>query len=165
MALYNFIKNVRNKTNKLFTRKPKPKPKSKSKSKSKPKPKLEDVSQKKNVTLNPRKTQIVENIQKSYKKKLERKQQQKDLIKKINLVRPWALYEAEQIELANAIIAKNNAQLKNRTAPDGSNVRMTRYYKEKLEDEIREAQYTINKFDLFKYREELQKLEDQLTTS
>ena len=47
MALYNFIKNVRNKTNKLFTRKPKSKSKSKPKSKSK----LEVVSQKKNVTL------------------------------------------------------------------------------------------------------------------
>ena len=162
MALYDFIKNVRNKTKKLFTRKPKSKSKSKPKPKSKSKPKLEVVSQKKSVTLNPRKTQIVENIQRSYKNRLERKLQQKDLIKKINLVRPWALYEAEQIELVNAIIAKNNAQLKNRTAPDGSNVRMTRYYKEKLEDEIREAQYTINKFDLFKYREELRKLEAQL---
>ena len=104
----------------------------------------------------------MKNIQKSYKKKLERRLQQEDLIKKINLMRPWALYEAEQIELAEAIIAKNQAQLKNRTAPDGSIVRMTRYYKEKLEDEIREAQYKINKFELFKYREEVRKLEDQL---
>ena len=160
MAIYNFMKNVRNKTNKLFTRKPKSKSKSKPKSKSKSK--LEVVSQKKNVTLNPRKIQIIENIQKSYKNRLERKLQQKDLIKKINLIRPWALYETEQIELANAIIAKNNAQLKNRTASDGSNIRMTRYYKEKLEDEIREAQYTLNKSNLFKYREELRNLEAQL---
>ena len=35
MAIYNFMKNVRNKTNKLFTRKPKSKSKSKPKSKSK----------------------------------------------------------------------------------------------------------------------------------
>ena len=160
MAIHDFIKNVRNKTRKLrtrlFTRKLKPKPK------PKPKSKLEVASQKKSMTLNPRKTQIVTHIQRSYKSRLERKQQQKDLIKKIDLMRPHAHYEAEQIELANAIIAKNQAQLKNRTAPDGSNIRMTRYYKEKLEDEIREAQYTLKKFELFKYREELQKLEAQL---
>lgn len=159
----NLLNYIRSKTVKLrkrlFTRKPKNKSKSTSNSK------LEVAPQNKNVTLNPRKTKLVENIQKSYKNKLERKRQQKELIKKIELIRPRALYEAEQIELANAKIAKNQAQLKNRTARDGSNVRMTRNYKAKLEDEISEAQYTLEKLKLFKYREELQKLEDQLASS
>jgi hypothetical protein len=62
MPLYEFMKSVKNKTTKLFTKKPK----------SKSNSNKDVVSQKKRLTLNPRGTQILETIQKSYKKKLKR---------------------------------------------------------------------------------------------
>jgi hypothetical protein len=74
MALYDFMKNVKNKTTKLFTRKPK--------SKSKSNSNKGIASQKKRVTLNPRGTQILETIQKSYKKKLKRQRDIANFTKK-----------------------------------------------------------------------------------
>ena len=55
MPLYEFMKSVKNKTTKLFTKKPK----------SKSNSNKDVVSQKKRLTLNPRGTQILETIQKS----------------------------------------------------------------------------------------------------
>jgi hypothetical protein len=63
MVLYDFMKSVKNKTTKLFTRKPK----------SKSNTNKGVASQKKRVTLNPIGTQVLETIQKSYKKKLKHK--------------------------------------------------------------------------------------------
>jgi hypothetical protein len=74
MALYDFMKSVKNKTTKLFTRK--------SKSKSKSNSNKGVASQKKRVTLNPRGTQILETIQKSYKKKLKRQRDIANFTKK-----------------------------------------------------------------------------------
>jgi hypothetical protein len=74
MPLYDFMKNVKNKTTKLFTRKPK--------SKSKSNSNKGVASQKKRVTLNPRGTQILETIQKSYKKKFKRQRDIANFTKK-----------------------------------------------------------------------------------
>jgi len=245
MAIYDFMKNVKNKTTKLFTRK----------SKSKSNSNKGVASQKKRVTLNPRGTQILETIQKSYKKKLKNKQDIADFTKKratrkimsayrsaivkpnINecaiclgpmlnpsltttlyhckhifhtscikkwaankliprcplcktqilyyenptIVKPkkteqdfmdrlintriWAKYEAEQIAKASAYIAKRQEQLINRTARDGSSVRMTRGHKQMLEDQISKSQTKINMHNSINYRAKLIELEQQLAAN
>jgi len=249
MAIYDFMKNVKNKTTKLFTRKPKSKSKSKSNSNK------DAVSQKKRVTLNPRGRQILETIQKSYKKKLKRQKDIADFSKKratrkimtayrsaiakpnINecaiclgpmlnpsltttlyhckhifhtscikkwaankliprcplcktqilyyenptIVKPkkteqdfmdrlintriWAKYEAEQIAKASAYIEKRQEQLINRTARDGSSVRMTRGHKQMLEDQISKSQTKINMHNTINYRAKLIQLEQQLAAN
>jgi hypothetical protein len=247
MAIYDFITNIRNKTTKLFTRKPK--------SKSKSKSNKGVASQKKRVTLNPRGTQILETIQKSYKKKLKRQKdianfpkkrasrkimtayrraltnpnvnecaiclgamlnpaltttlhyckhtfhsacikkwatakliprcplcktqilyyenptivnptpEQKKFMDRLIKVRIWAKYEAEQIAKASAFIARSQEQLINRTARDGSSVRMTRGHKQKLEEQISAAQTKINMHNSINYRAKLLELEQQLAAN
>jgi hypothetical protein len=246
MALYDFMKSVKNKTTKLFTRKPK----------SKSKSNKGVASQKKRVTLNPRGTQILETIQKSYKKKLKRqkdianftkkrasrkiivayrsalanpnlkecaiclgpmlnpsltttlyhckhifhtscikkwaankyniprcplcktqilyyenptivkpKKTEQDFMDRLIKVRIWAKYEAEQIAKASAYIAKRQEQLINRTARDGSSVRMTRGHKQMLEDQISKSQTKINMHNSINYRAKLLELEQQLAAN
>jgi hypothetical protein len=245
MPLYEFMKSVKNKTTKLFTKK----------RKSKSNSNKDVVSQKKRLTLNPRGTQILETIQKSYKKKLKNKQDIADFTKKratrkimsayrsaivkpnINecaiclgpmlnpsltttlyhckhifhtscikkwaankliprcplcktqilyyenptIVKPkkteqdfmdrlintriWAKYEAEQIAKASAYIAKRQEQLINRTARDGSSVRMTRGHKQMLEDQISKSQTKINMHNSINYRAKLIELEQQLAAN
>jgi len=245
MPLYEFMKSVKNKTTKLFTKK----------RKSKSNSNKDVVSQKKRLTLNPRGTQILETIQKSYKKKLKNKQDIADFTKKratrkimsayrsaivkpnINecaiclgpmlnpsltttlyhckhifhtscikkwaankliprcplcktqilyyenptIVKPkkteqdfmdrlintriWAKYEAEQIAKASAYIAKRQEQLINRTARDGSSVRMTRGHKQMLEDQISKSQTKINMHNSINYRALLLELEQQLAAN
>jgi len=245
MPIYEFMKSVKNKTTKLFTKK----------RKSKPNSNKDVVSQKKILTLNPRGTQILETIQKSYKKKLKHKQDIADFSKKratrkimsayrraivkpninecaiclgpmlnpsltttlyhckhifhtscikkwaINkliprcplcktqilyyenptIVKPkkteqdfmdrlintriWAKYEAAQIAKASAYIAKRQAQLINRTARDGSSVRMTRGHKQMLEDQISRSQTKINMHNSINYRAKLIELEQQLAAN
>ena len=247
MAIYDFMKSVKNKTTKLFTRKPKPKPKSKSNKGV--------ASQKKRVTLNPRGTQILETIQKSYKKKLKRqrdianftkkrasrkiisayrsalanpnleecaiclgpmlnpaatttmyhckhifhtscikkwasnkliprcplcntqilyyenptivkpKKTERDFMDRLIKVREMAQYETEQIAKASAYIAKRQAQLINRTARDGSSVRMTRGHKQMLEEQIGKSQTKINMHNSINYRAKLLELEQQLAAN
>ena len=246
MPLYEFMKSVKNKTTKLFTKKPK----------SKSNYNKDVVPQKKILTLNPRGTQILETIQKSYKKKLKNKQDIADFSKKratrkimsayrraivkpnINecaiclgpmlnpsltttlyhckhifhtscikkwaankyniprcplcktqilyyenptIVKPkktekdfmdrlintriWAKYEAEQIAKASAYIAKRQEQLINRTARDGSSVRMTRGHKQMLEEQISKSQTKINMHNSINYRAKLIELEQQLAAN
>ena len=246
MALYDFMKSVKNKTTKLFTRKPK----------SKSKSNKGVASQKKRVTLNPRGTQILETIQKSYKKKLKRqrdianftkkrasrkiivayrsalanpnleecaiclgpmlnpaatttlyhckhifhtscikkwaankyniprcplcktqilyyenptivkpKKTEQDFMDRLIKVRIWAKYEAEQIAKASAYIAKKQEQLINRTARDGSSVRMTRGHKQMLEEQISKSQTKINMHNSINYRAKLLELEQQLAAN
>ena len=245
MPLYEFMKSVKNKTTKLFTKK----------RKSKSNSNKDGVSQKKRLTLNPRGTQILETIQKSYKKKLKNKQDIANFTKKratrkimsayrraivkpninecaiclgpmlnpsltttlyhckhifhtscikkwaINkliprcplcktqilyyenptIVKPkkteqdfmdrlintriWAKYEAEQIAKASAYIAKRQEQLINRTARDGSSVRMTRGHKQMLEDQISKSQTKINMHNNINYRAKLIELEQQLAAN
>jgi hypothetical protein len=245
MPLYDFMKNVKNKTTKLFTKK----------RKSKSNSNKVVASQKKKVTLNPRGTQILETIQKSYKKKLKRQKDIADFSKKratrkimtayrsaianpnviecaiclgpmlnpaatttlyhckhifhtscikkwaINkmpprcplcktqilyyenptIVKPkkteqdfmdrlintriWAKYEAEQIAKASAYIEKRQTQLINRTARDGSSVRMTRGHKQMLEEQISKSQTKINMHNSINYRAKLIKLEQQLAAN
>jgi hypothetical protein len=228
MALYDFMKSVKNKTTKLFTRKPKSNSNSNSNSNK------GVASKKKRVTLNPRGTQILETIQKSYKKKLKRqkdianfpkkrasrkimtayrraltnpnvnecaiclgamlnpaltttlyhckhifhtscikkwaanklqprcplcntqilyyenptivkpKKTEQDFMDRLIKVRIWAKYEAEQVQKATSFIARSQEQLINRTARDGSSVRMTRAHKQKLEEQISKSQTKIN---------------------
>jgi hypothetical protein len=245
MPIYEFMKSVKNKTTKLFTKK----------RKSKSNSNKDVVSQKKRLTLNPRGTQILETIQKSYKKKLKNKQDIANFTKKratrkimsayrsaiikpninecaiclgpmlnpsltttlyhckhifhtscikkwaINkliprcplcktqilyyenptIVKPkkteqdfmdrlintriWAKYEAEQIAKASAYIAKRQEQLINRTARDGSSVRMTRGHKQMLEDQISKSQTKINMHNSINYRAKLIELEQQLAAN
>lgn len=244
MALYDFMKNVRNKTTKLFTKK------------RTSNSKTEVAHQnKKRVTLNPRGTQILETIQKSYRKKLKRnkdiadfpkkratrkimtayrkalanpninecsiclgpmlnpsltttlyhckhifhtscikkwainkmpsrcplcntqilyyenptivkpKKTERDFMDRLIKVRIWAKYEAEQIAKASAYIEKRQAQLINRTARDGSSVRMTRGHKQMLEDQISKSQTKINMHNSINYRALLLELEQQLAAN
>ena len=245
MALYDFMKSVKNKTTKLFTRKPK----------SKSNSNKGVASQKKKMTLNPRGTQILETIQKSYRKKLKRqrdiadftkkratrkiisayrtalsnpninecaiclgpmlnpsltttlyhckhifhtscikrwaankliprcplcntqilyyenptivkpKKTEQDFMDRLIKVRIWAKYEAEQIAKASAYIAKRQAQLINRTARDGSSVRMTRGHKQMLEEQISKSQTKINMHNSINYRAKLLELEQQLAAN
>jgi hypothetical protein len=248
MALYDFMKSVKNKTTKLFTRKPK--------SKSKSNSNKGVAFQKKRVTLNPRGTQILETIQKSYKKKLKRQRDIANFTKKratrkiivayrsalakpnINecaiclgpmlnpsltttlyhckhifhtscikkwaankyniprcplcktqilyyenptIVKPtpeqkkfmnnlidtryWARYETEQVQKASSFIARKQEQLINRTARDGSSVRMTRGHKQMLEEQISNAQTTLNIHNKWNYRAKLIELEQQLAAN
>ena len=245
MPLYEFMKSVKNKTTKLFTKK----------RKSKPNSNKDVVSQKKRLTLNPRGTQILETIQKSYKKKLKRqkdiadfskkratrkiisayrsaivkpninecaiclgpmlnpsltttlyhckhifhtscikkwaankliprcplcntqilyyenptivkpKKTEKDFMDRLINTRIWAKYEAEQIAKASAYIAKRQEQLINRTARDGSSVRMTRGHKQMLEEQISKSQTKINMHNSINYRAKLIELEQQLAAN
>jgi hypothetical protein len=249
MPLYDFMKSVRNKTAKLFTKK------RKSKSNSSSNSKTDSVSQKRRLTLNPRGTQILETIQKSYKKKLKRQKdianfskkratrkimsayrraivkphinecaiclgpmlnpsltttlyyckhifhsacikkwagakliprcplcnaqilyyenptivkptpRQKEFMDRLIKVRIWAKYEAEQIAKASAYIEQKKAQLINRTARDGSSVRMTRGHKQILEEQISKSQTKINMHNSINYRALLLELEQQLAAN
>jgi hypothetical protein len=239
------MKSVKNKTTKLFTKKPK----------SKSNSNKDGMSQKKRLTLNPRGTQILETIQKSYKKKLKNKQDianftkkratrkimsayrraivkpninecaiclgpmlnpsltttlyhckhifhtscikkwainkliprcplcktqilyyenptivkpkktEKDFMDRLINTRIWAKYEAEQIAKASAYIEKRQQQLINRTARDGSSVRMTRGHKQMLEDQISKSQTKINMHNNINYRAKLIELEQQLAAN
>jgi hypothetical protein len=84
------------------------------------------------------------------------------LKKKLKNARDWAARENDEIERASAIVAFNQAQLINRTALDGSSVRMTRGYKQKLEQELRDAQWVINSHNRNNYRAQAVELEQQL---
>jgi hypothetical protein len=108
--------------------------------------------------LSPR-TKLVTQIQRTYRKKLKSKEALK---KKLKNARDWAARENDEIERASAIVAFNQAQLKNRTAKNGTSVRMTRGHKQKLEDEIRDAQWVINSHNRYNYRAQARELEQQL---
>jgi hypothetical protein len=109
-------------------------------------------------SLSPR-TKLVTQIQRSYRKKLKSK---KEIMKRLKTMQHLAAREAAEITDANAIIAQNQAQLKNRTAKNGTSVRMTRGHKQKLEDEIRDAQWVINSHNRYNYRAQARELEQQL---
>jgi len=85
------------------------------------------------------------------------------LKKKLKEAQKWAERENDEIERASTIIANNQAQLKNRTAMDGSSVRMTRGHKQKLEQEISDAQWVINSHNRYNYRAQARELEQQLS--
>jgi hypothetical protein len=112
----------------------------------------------KKASLSPR-TKLVTQIQRTYRKRLKSKEALK---KRLKDARDWAARETAEIERASAIVARNKEQLKNRTALDGSSVRMTRGHKQKLEDEIRDAQWTINSHNRYNYRAQARELEQQL---
>jgi hypothetical protein len=116
-------------------------------------------SAKKVASLSPR-TKLVTQIQRTYRKKLKSREALK---KKLKDAREWAARETADIERASAIIAFNQAQLKNRTALDGSSVRMTRGYKQKLEQELRDAQWVINSHNRNNYRAKVRELEQELS--
>ncbi len=116
-------------------------------------------SAKKVASLSPR-TKLVTQIQRTYRKKLKSREALK---KKLKDAREWAARETADIERASAIIAFNQAQLKNRTALDGSSVRMTRGYKQKLEQELRDAQWVINSHNRYNYRAKVRELEQELS--
>jgi hypothetical protein len=109
-------------------------------------------------SLSPR-TKLVTQIQRTYRKRLKSREALK---KKLKETQKWAARENDEIERASAIVAHNKEQLKNRTAMDGSSVRMTRGHKQKLEDEIRDAQWTINSHNRYNYRAQARELEQQL---
>jgi hypothetical protein len=113
---------------------------------------------KKATSLSPR-TKLVTQIQRTYRKRLKSKEALK---KKLKNARDWAARENDEIERASAIIVQNQAQLKNRTAKNGTSVRMTRGHKQKLEDEIRDAQWVINSHNRNNYRAQARELEQQL---
>jgi hypothetical protein len=113
---------------------------------------------KKATSLSPR-TKLVTQIQRTYRKRLKSKEALK---KKLKNARDWAARENDEIERASAIVAQNQAQLKNRTAKNGTSVRMTRGHKQKLEDEIRDAQWVINSHNRYNYRAQARELEQQL---
>jgi hypothetical protein len=115
-------------------------------------------SAKKVASLSPR-TKLVTQIQRTYRKKLKSREALK---KKLKNARDWAAREIDEIERASAIVAFNQAQLKNRTALDGSSVRMTRGYKQKLEQELSDAQWVINSHNRNNYRAQALELEQQL---
>jgi hypothetical protein len=110
-------------------------------------------------SLSPR-TKLVTQIQRTYRKKLKSREALK---KKLKDAREWAAREAAEIERASAIVAHNKGQLKNRTALDGTSVRMTRGHKQKLEQEISDAQWAINSHNRFNYRAQVRELEQQLS--
>jgi hypothetical protein len=116
-------------------------------------------SVKKVASLSPR-TKLVTQIQRTYRKKLKSKEALK---KKLKDARIWAAREAVEIERASAIIAHNQAQLKNRTALDGSSVRMTRGHKQKLEQELSDAQWVLNSHNRNNYRAQVRELEQELS--
>ena len=109
-------------------------------------------------SLSPR-TKLVTQIQRTYRKRLKSK---KEIMKRLKTMQHLAAREAAEITDANAIIAQNQAQLKNRTAKNGTSVRMTRGHKQKLEDEIRDAQWVINSHNRYNYRGQARELEQQL---
>jgi hypothetical protein len=109
-------------------------------------------------SLSPR-TKLVTQIQRTYRKRLKSKEALK---KKLKNARDWAARENDEIERASAIVAFNQAQLKNRTALDGSSVRMTRGHKQKLEQELSDAQWVINSHNRNNYRAQALELEQQL---
>jgi hypothetical protein len=109
-------------------------------------------------SLSPR-TKLVTQIQRTYRKRLKSKEALK---KKLKNARDWAARENDEIERASAIVAFNQAQLNNRTAKNGTSVRMTRGHKQKLEDEIRDAQWVINSHNRYNYRAQARELEQQL---
>uniref|UniRef100_A0A6C0KSI9 Uncharacterized protein n=1 Tax=viral metagenome TaxID=1070528 RepID=A0A6C0KSI9_9ZZZZ len=109
-------------------------------------------------SLSPR-TKLVTQIQRTYRKKLKSREALK---KKLKDAQKWAERETAEIERASAIVAFNKEQLKNRTALDGSSVRMTRGHKQKLEQEIRDAQWVINSHNRYNYRAQARELEQQL---
>lgn len=115
-------------------------------------------SAKKVASLSPR-TKLVTQIQRSYRKKLKSK---KEIMKRLKTMQHLAAREAAEIERASAIIEFNKEQLKNRTAKNGTSVRMTRGHKQKLEDEIRDAQWLINAHNRYNYRAQARELEQQL---
>jgi len=119
---------------------------------------LTKKSVKKIASLSPR-TKLVTQIQRTYRKKLKSKEALK---KKLKNARDWAARENDEIKRASAIVAFNQAQLKNRTALDGSSVRMTRGYKQKLEQELSDAQWVINSHNRNNYRAQALDLEQQL---
>ena len=110
-------------------------------------------------SLSPR-TKLVTQIQRTYRKKLKSREALK---KKLKDAREWAAREAAEIERASAIVAHNKEQLKNRTALDGTSVRMTRGHKQKLEQEISDAQWVINSHNRFNYRAKVRELEQELS--
>lgn len=110
-------------------------------------------------SLSPR-TKLVTQIQRTYRKKLKSRE---SLKKKLKDAQKWAERENDEIKRAITIIAFNKEQLKNRTAMDGSSVRMTRGHKQKLEEEIRDAQWAINNHNRHNYRAQARELEQQLS--
>jgi hypothetical protein len=115
-------------------------------------------SVKKVASLSPR-TKLVTQIQRTYRKKLKSREALK---KKLKDARDWAAREATEVERASAIIAHNKEQLKNRTALDGSSVRMTRGHKQKLEQELSDAQWVLNSHNRNNYRAKVRELEQEL---
>jgi hypothetical protein len=109
-------------------------------------------------SLSPR-TKLVTQIQRTYRKRLKSKE---ELKKKLKETQKWAQRETAEIERASAIVAHNKEQLKNRTAMDGSSVRMTRGHKQKLEQELSDAQWVINSHNRYNYRAQARELEQQL---
>jgi hypothetical protein len=109
-------------------------------------------------SLSPR-TKLVTQIQRTYRKKLKSRE---ELKKKLKDAQKWAQRETAEIERASAIVAFNKTQLKNRTALDGSSVRMTRGHKQKLEQELSDAQWVINSHNRNNYRAQALELEQQL---
>jgi hypothetical protein len=83
-------------------------------------------------------------------------------MKRLKTMQHLAARETAEIADSNAIIAQNQAQLKNRTAMNGTSVRMTRGHKQKLETEIRDAQWVINAHNRYNYRAQARELEQQL---
>jgi len=116
-------------------------------------------SVKKIASLSPR-TKLVTQIQRTYRKRLKSREALK---KKLKATQKWAAREIDEIERASAIVAHNKEQLKNRTALDGTSVRMTRGHKQKLEQEISDAQWVINSHNRFNYRAQVRELEQQLS--
>jgi len=109
-------------------------------------------------SLSPR-TKLVTQIQRTYRKRLKSREALK---KKLKETQKWAARETAEIERASAIVAFNKEQLKNRTARDGSSVRMTRGHKQKLEQELSDAQWVINSHNRYNYRAQARDLEQQL---
>jgi len=110
------------------------------------------------TSLSPR-TKLVTQIQRTYRNKAKTKE---ELRKKLKETQIWAARENADINRASAIITHNKEQLKNRTALDGSSVRMTRGHKQKLEQEIQDAQWLINSHNRYNYRAQARELEQQL---
>ena len=108
-------------------------------------------------SLSPR-TKLVTQIQRTYRKRLKSREALK---KKLKETQKWAEREAAEIERASAIVAFNKEQLKNRTARDGSSVRMTRGHKQKLEQELSDEQWVINSHNRYNYRAQARDLEQQ----
>jgi hypothetical protein len=83
------------------------------------------------------------------------KKTEQDFMDRLTKVRIWAKYEAEQIAKASAFIARSQEQLINRTARDGSSVRMTRGHKQMLEEQISKyiPNITINSITVEPYTE------------